>query len=525
MRSSLSLVVFLALTLGADSALAVSITRGPYLQMGTETSVTVRWRTDVAVPSVVEYGTTAGLLDQTASDLTLRTEHELQVDGLNADTQYWYGVSDGSVILTGADSQTWWRTSPPRGTPRPLRIWVLGDSGLAGLNQNAVRDAYLAATGDRATDLVLLLGDNAYASGTDYEYQFGLFLPYASVLRTAQLWPARGNHDTIYAGANDDYFDFFTLPTLAEAGGEPSGTESWFSFDVGNVHFVCFDSYQGDLSPPSDMLDWIAADLAANDLEWTIVLTHYPPYTKGSHDSDVEWAPIQIREQFVPVLEAGGVDLVLNGHSHGYERSWLMDGHYGDSTTFTESHKVDSGDGDPQGDGPYRKASHGPVPHSGTVYCVAGSASRTNGGVYDHPAMLRGEETLGSLVLEIDGSVLTAEFLTITGTVHDRFSIEKGTAVAAPNGPVSSAANVWPNPFAGSTRIGFSLQRAGAYTVEVFDLAGRRVRTLRGESAAGPVGVRFDGRDDDGRYLASGSYLYRITTGANELRGRLSVVR
>ena len=509
----------------AQSALAATVIRGPYLQMGADDFVVVRWRTDLAVPSEVQFGSSEGVLDRSASDLALKTEHEMLVDVLDPDTQYWYAISDGSTVMTGGDANTWFKTAPAPGTPRPMRIWVLGDSGLQGPDQLAVRDAYLAATGDRATDLVLMLGDNAYADGTDLEHQYELFIPYAEVLRNAVLWPARGNHDVIHPGEDNDYFEFFTLPTGGECGGVASGTESWFSFDVGNVHFICFDSYQGDLTPPSAMLDWIAADLAANELEWTIAFTHYSPYTKGSHDSDLQWASIQLREQFVPVLEAGGVDLVLTGHSHGYERSYLIDGHYGDSTTFTSVHQVDAGDGDPLGDGEYFKPSRAPAPHEGTVYCVAGSASRTNTGVFGHPAMVTGGEVLGSVALEIDGNVLTAEFITSTGEVGDQFSIVKGGDVAAPSVVAGGLPVVAPNPFSTSTTIQFALMRPGSYTVDVYDLAGRRVRSLSGDAPSGPVTVSFDGRDSAGREMASGTYLYQVRADGVVRTGRMSLVR
>ena len=56
-----------------------------------------------------------------------------------------------------------------------------------------------------------------------------------------------------------------------------------------------------------------------------IAYWHQPPYTKGTHDSDTEIMCIEMRQNIMPILEQYGVDLVLNGHSHGYERSYLID--------------------------------------------------------------------------------------------------------------------------------------------------------------------------------------------------------
>ena len=79
-----------------------------------------------------------------------------------------------------------------------------------------------------------------------------------------------------------------------------------------------------------------AADLeeAQSYAHWIVVMLHHPPYTKGNHDSDVKQNEIRVREKFVPLFEAAGVDLVLSGHSHSYERSRLINGHYGLSTDF-----------------------------------------------------------------------------------------------------------------------------------------------------------------------------------------------
>ena len=81
-----------------------------------------------------------------------------------------------------------------------------------------------------------------------------------------------------------------------------------------------------------------------------------------------------MRQNVCPILEAHGVDLVLCGHSHAYERSLLIDGHYGPSTTFGPQHVVNGGDGRIAG-AAYRKPAAWRAPHAGTVYVVAGSSA------------------------------------------------------------------------------------------------------------------------------------------------------
>ena len=180
------------------------------------------------------------------------------------------------------------------------------------------------------------------------------------------------------------------------------------------------------------MLAWLDADLAANGRPWTIAAFHHPPYTKGSHDSDdladSEGRMAAMRQNALPILEARGVDLVLSGHSHGYERSFLIDGHYGLSTSFEPSMLRDGGDGDPDGDGAYGKALG---PHGGTVYVVAGSSGRVSGTIEPMPAMAVGISELGSLVLDVRANVLDGRFVTADGTVRDHFRIVDGDLLFA----------------------------------------------------------------------------------------------
>jgi hypothetical protein len=173
------------------------------------------------------------------------------------------------------------------------------------------------------------------------------------------------------------------------------------------------------------MLAWLRADLAATDAPWIVAFWHHPPYSKGSHDSDHEIELIEMRERFLPVLEAHGVDLVLAGHSHSYERSVLLDRHYGPSNTLAPGMVLDGGDGRTDGDGAYQKPGADGA-HEGAVYAVAGSSGRLGGGNLDHPVMTLSLRELGSLVLDVEGRELRGSFLQADGTVADSFSILQG---------------------------------------------------------------------------------------------------
>ena len=433
-RSLCALIALLAAT-AADAAV---VTRGPYLQMPSPTGMVVRWRTDVPTSSRVSYGSAPTSLYETVDDPTLTTEHVVELTGLTAGTTAYYAVGEIGLPLAGGDADHFLRTPPAPGSAAPFRVWSIGDAGFTGANLNAVRDAFTTFNGGPHVDLFVLLGDNAYLTGTDAQYQAAVFTAHAAMLRNTPVWSVVGNHEVASSNSvtqTGPYFDMFSFPTAGEVGGVASGTESYYSFDYGNTHFIVLDSEQAPAAPGTPMLVWLEADLQAAVLQnptWIIALWHRPPYSKGLfHDSDVEAGEIRMRQNVLPILDAYGVDVVFNGHSHNYERSYLIDGHYGLSGTFNDSFKVEPGDGDPAGDGAYRKIDVTAAPNSGTVYVVNGSGSEVRNATLNHPAMVRGLLELGSVVLDVDDTTLTAQFVTSTGEVHDAFRIVKGLACPA----------------------------------------------------------------------------------------------
>ena len=310
----------------------------------------------------------------------------------------------------------------------------MGDPGTRKPEEKRVRDAYYKWTGARPTDLWLALGDNAYGAGKDEEYQGAIFQMFDALLRKSVLWPCLGNHDAGSANSPTQsgvYFDIFSLPTQGQAGGVLSGTEAYYSWNYANVHFVCLDSSDSDWGPDGLMSRWLKMDLEMNRQDWLVAFCHHPPYTKGSHDSDKdkdsEARMRMMREHILPMLEEHGLDLMLTGHSHAYERSFLLDGLYGNSTNINErvNFKSDK-DGRPDGTGLYTKATRGPAPHEGAIYVVAGSSGQISGGGLQHPAMCLSLNVLGSLVLDFDGPRLDATFVDDKAVVRDYFTIQKG---------------------------------------------------------------------------------------------------
>ncbi|MEO5988531.1 MAG: metallophosphoesterase [Candidatus Eisenbacteria bacterium] len=507
-------------------------TRGPYLQSPTSTSLVVRWRTGTASLGRASYGTEPGTWIASVDEPTSTTEHEVTLTGLAPDTRYYYEVSDIGGFATGSDSAATFLTPPTSSSRQATRIWVWGDGGLDNVNSRAVRDAFIARTRTQPADVGLMLGDNAYYSGTDSEYQSGCFTLLQPILKRLPFLSTRGNHEVLVAGANNDYYDFFTLPSAGQAGGIPSGSEAYYSFNWANVHFICLDSEGSDRTLAGPMIQWLRMDLAASQSDWNVCFWHHPPYTKGSHDSDnitdSGGRMRDMRENVLPILDSTGVDLVLAGHSHSYERSYLIRGHYGLSTTFTEAMKVQPGDGRPQGGGAYTKATNGKGPFEGSVYAVAGSSSQLTT-LASHPAMVSKVAAFGSMLIDVVGNQFEARFLDLAGVVRDSFVIIKPQVLDTP--PHSRPATLvfaapQPNPSRQSSMLRYVLPSRGRVDLMVLDVSGRVVtRVVGGFQEAGEHRAEWRGVDDRGRSVAAGIYYARLEWNAQKRLQRLVRLR
>lgn len=411
------------------------LVRGPYLQNVSPDAVTVMWRTALDEDTVVRFGTSPGGLSQSATRSTKEKDHSLRLTGLVPDTRYYYSVGNSAVTWAPAKSadqeQHTFVTPPLRGARRPFRFWVVGDDGNKSSAQALTisrMKAFVERPGQKWPDLFLHVGDMAYTDGTDSEFTLNHFGPHQTVLRRVPLWPAVGNHEghsSFASSQSGPYYRAYELPTQGEAGGIASLTESYYSFDWANVHFVVLNSYDESRSTNGTMAGWLRSDLMATNQEWIVVYFHHPPYTRGTH-SDTETAQREMRENILPILEANGVDLVLAGHSHIYERSRLLNGATKTPVVMDGGQFKDRGSGrEDSGTGPYRKF-YGLNPNDGTVYVVAGHGGASTGGSADHPVMYFSEVAYGSCLVDVDGDRLTLINLRNSdAVVSDHFTILK----------------------------------------------------------------------------------------------------
>ncbi|MCJ8164130.1 phytase [Pontibacter sp. E15-1] len=454
---------------GNSETANVELVRGPYLQMGSQSAITIRWRTSEPSDSRVEAGTQFGTYTLAASDARVSTEHEVRLEGLAPDTRYFYRVGSSAGMAQNSASN-YFRTAPTATTTRKMRFAVFGDSGI---NKNNVRTntltAYLDHVGDDPAEVMLILGDNAYDKGTDREFQQNFFGPFDGLLlQNHVLFPTPGNHDyyaTTQASRMGAYYQNFTMPKAAECGGEASGTEAFYSFDWGNIHFLSLDSYgvETDDTRLYDTLgaqvNWVKKDLAGNTKPWVIAFWHHPPYTMGSHNADKEDELIQIRQNFIRILERAGVDLVLSGHSHTYERSYLLNDFYGSEKTFDRaSHTISQSSArydNSANSCPY--FTRAGQKNKGTVYVVSGSSGQSTSvqADYPHDALPFSRNEGGMFLLEVEDNRLDGKFIQADGSVTDQFTVmqdvNKTRTIAVQPGGTAQLTASWVGNYQWST--------------------------------------------------------------------------
>lgn len=441
-----SIIVYLLLTL-TSHAWGQKVIRGPYLQMAGPTTMTVRFRTDGPVDAEVSIGTDAKTYTRTKKTGTSGSEHTILLDSLSPSKTYYYRVKTGTNTL--GDSTYFFKTAPVIGSNEKFRFWSLGDMYPGG-TQDRVYEAYLKFNGANYTNFLLTVGDNTYNGGSDGGFQSNFFDVYqkGTFLRQSAIFMGVGNHDYDgYARVQDNpdmgYYQIFNMPTKGELGGIPSGSEAYYSYDYGNVHFISLDSYatgrDGKLvtDPSSEQMAWLLKDLQSTKQRWKIVYFHHSPYTKGTYDSDV-WENLkQPRLVLTPVLEKYGVDVVVSGHSHVYERSKPIKGFTGIAAEFNPAvHWTQNTSGKYNATAnscPYIFKSS--LSTNGVVYVVNGVGGATGAmrPSAPHPAMETSQPGVGgSVIFEIEGERLDAKFLTENRIITDQFTIFKDLIVTDP---------------------------------------------------------------------------------------------
>jgi hypothetical protein len=220
----------------------------------------------------------------------------------------------GSGLVSGVAAGTATVTASAEGKSGTSSITVVpptqpgGDPVLVGAGDIASCDS----DGDEATALLLdkiegtvfTLGDNVYDDGWLWEFNDCYDPSWGR--HKARTKPSNGNHETYGTSDMAGYFDYFG----AVAGERGKG---YYSYNIGAWHVIVINNMI-DVAATSQQATWLKADLAANPTKCTLAYWHYPLFSSGDHGNQTKMRPI------FQILYDAGVDLVLTGHDHHYER-------------------------------------------------------------------------------------------------------------------------------------------------------------------------------------------------------------
>ena len=347
---------------------APSIRRQPYLQQVTASSAMIGWVTttplgeEVAItrPDGVEVATVGAEPQASKQRRPDETQMWARVTGLEPGTIYCYAIQrDGSVV-----AKTGFRTAPAADDPAPIRFLAFGDSGGGGSDQYMLRDRMLEVP----YDLIVHTGDVAYERGTLAQFEDHVFAVYQDIFKNVPFFPVPGNHDYKTDRARP-YREVFALP--GDSG------ERWYSYDWGRIHFAALDTNQDYATQAA----WLDRDLAASRAPWKIVYTHAPLYSSGNHGSDTK-----LRKLIAPILEKHGVQLVLSGHDHHYERT---------------------------------------LPQRGTAYVVTGGGGRGTYHVNESRFTAFADSVIHFLVVEVGTEQLVLHAIDATGVEFDSMVVPR----------------------------------------------------------------------------------------------------
>ncbi|MHC4591730.1 MAG: metallophosphoesterase [Planctomycetota bacterium] len=449
------------------------IVMGPYVNHVDAASAKILWVSEAGAAPVqvaIEGGGQAFEAVSAPSQIAQREEllHVVELKGLRPFTRYEYRLPGGDEAPGGS-----FLTAPTEGVP--FRFVAYGDTRTRPQWHARVGEAIAP---ERAA-FVLCVGDLVEDGEQWDEWKPQFFDPAAPYLSNSVLWPIRGNHE----GDGVFYRELLDLP----------GNELYYSFDFGDVHVIALDNYVDDRQA---MYEWFEKDLSANDAKWTIVFYHEPTFNVAGHGST--WG----RDDFLPLMERHGVDFVITGHSHLYERC-LPIGPAGQKPII---HIVTGGGGAPLSSelpSPILAGGIGSGEAHFCVFDVDGSklqmtVKRPNGSVLDELSLVKEDgkyqEEVMALALDTEEAKQVAHMFR-NATVDFDAAPEPGTTVratlVAPGLPPESTVTVRPPDAAAPWRFAERTQ-ALADGPLAFDVTAPAALTREGFQMDPPVVVALD---------------------------------
>jgi 3',5'-cyclic AMP phosphodiesterase CpdA len=188
-----------------------------------------------------------------------------------------------------------------------VRFAVIGDNGTGERPQFQVAEQMQSYWTLVKFDFVLMNGDNIYGGHKPADFERKFEVPYKPLLdESVKFYASLGNHDDPDLERNYKSYNM--------------GGDRYYTFRKRDVQFFALDSNYMD----PKQLDWLESQLKSSDAKWKIAFFHHPLFTSAKfHGSDID-----LRKQLMPILEKYGVNVVMSGHEHVYERIKPQSGIY-----------------------------------------------------------------------------------------------------------------------------------------------------------------------------------------------------
>ena len=179
-----------------------------------------------------------------------------------------------------------------------VRFAVIGDTGSGSDKQREVGEMMAQYRAVYPFEFVLMMGDNLYGGEAPKDFEKKFSEPYKALLdNKVKFYATLGNHDQ---ALQINYANF-----------NMNGKE-YYRFKKGNVAFYSLNSNYMD----KKQVEWLESELSKDTSDWKVCFFHHPPYSSAKkHGSDP-----QLREVVEPIFIKYGVNVVLTGHDHVYER-------------------------------------------------------------------------------------------------------------------------------------------------------------------------------------------------------------
>jgi hypothetical protein len=278
----------------------------PYVQFATMDSIRVMWETGAATTGVVEYGTQLPFT-QKAESSAGQTLHEVQLSGLEAQTQYLYRVTCRRADGTEFKSDTLTlQTAVPADSP--FAFAVIGDT-----QKNAPVIATLQKfVYSLRPNFEIHCGDVVDRGPDKDEWTKELLAGSNVLMSRVPLYPSIGNHEQNHSL----YYQYFSLPA----------PEYYYTYTYGNAQFFVLDTNK-PVTPGSEQYEWLDRELGKSTATWKFAYHHHPVYSSDENDyGDTYKGPSTFGDMRVRPLaklfEKHHLDVDFCGHIHVYERSW-----------------------------------------------------------------------------------------------------------------------------------------------------------------------------------------------------------